>query len=54
MLPRGILQHPTKAEQATLFLTRQIQHIDKRVANLNADADPGGIVAPRPPVADRR
>ena len=38
-----------EAEQA-LFLTRQIKQIDERVANLYADADPGGIVASAPGV----
>jgi transposase len=38
-----------EAEQA-LFLTRQIKQIDQRVANLYADADPGGIVASAPGV----
>lgn len=38
-----------EAEQA-LFLTRQIRQIDERVANLYADADPGGIVASAPGV----
>lgn len=38
-----------EADQA-LFLTRQIKQIDERIANLYADADPGGIVASAPGV----
>jgi transposase len=38
-----------EAEQA-LFLTSQIKDIDERIANLYADADPGGIVASAPGV----
>jgi transposase len=38
-----------EAEQA-LFLTRQINDVDERIANLYADADPEGIVASAPGV----
>lgn len=38
-----------EAEQA-IFLTGQIKEIDERIANLYAEADPGGIVASAPGV----